>query len=107
MSGAQQCVAVTAGNYRLIAEAFIAAGQTAGRAAINVQFFDSADCSGAIRAAITSPEISETGAWRRIDSSVTAPAGARSARIKLAVVKSFRAQPPPEVLFDNVLLRRS
>jgi hypothetical protein len=106
MSGAQQCVAVTAGGYRLIAEAFIAVGQGAGGASINVQFFDSADCTGGIRAPITTPEITETGGWRRIDGIVTAPGGAHSARIKLAVVKGFRAQ-PLEVLFDNVLLRRS
>jgi hypothetical protein len=105
MGGAQQCVPVTEAGYRVMAEAFIAAGQSPGHAVINIYFFDSADCSGAIRAPFTSTAIGDTGGWRRIDGGVvTPPAGVRSARIKLAVAKDF-AVPPLEVLFDNVLLR--
>ena len=105
LGGAQQCVPVTADrSYRLMLELFIAPSQSAGSGGANLQFFESSDCTGPVKGAYLSVLVSQTGAWKKVEGTPRAPAGARSALVKLVVAKAFRTQ-PLQILFDNVLLR--
>lgn len=104
MAGAGQCIAATAGaTYRLLTQVRIAAGQGAGAAALATQLFASADCSGAAASAWTSPSTSATGAWTLLSGSVTAPATARSLRVRLVALKQFR-DAAFAAQFDNPLV---
>jgi hypothetical protein len=104
MAGAEQCVAATAGaNYRVSAQAMIAQGQGAGVAGLALQFFPTADCSGAASGAWSSSGLSLTGMWTVISGAAAAPAGTGSLRVRLVVTKPFM-DPAFAARFDNVLL---
>jgi hypothetical protein len=105
MTGASQCVHATANaNYFVAAHARIAAGQTVGSAALAVQFFPSADCSGAANGAWSSPVVTATGSWTTISGAVAAPTVSGSMRVRLVALKQFSA-PVFSVQFDNVLVK--
>ncbi|MGZ3443116.1 MAG: hypothetical protein ACXVDD_26525, partial [Polyangia bacterium] len=104
MAGAAQCIAAKASaSYRLFVQARIASGQGAGSAALAAQLFDSADCSGAATGAWTSAPLQSTGAWTVLSGSLTAPATARSMRVRLVALKQFR-DAAFAAQFDNPLV---
>jgi hypothetical protein len=107
MTGASQCVpAVAAAAYRLAAHVFVPAGQGAGSAAANVQFFAAPGCSGGVTGAYSSdPAPGAAGAWNVLTGSFAVPSGAASMRVRLVVVKDFGA-PAWTARFDDVLLER-
>ena len=105
MAGASQCVPATANaTYHVAAQARIATGQGIGSAAIAVQFFPTADCSGNANGAWTSPVVSTPIAWTTIAGSVMAPMVSGSLRVRLVALKQFQAA-AFHVQFDNVLLK--
>ena len=91
LGGAQQCVPVTEGTYRLIAQAFIAAGQSAGIAAIEHSVLRQRGLLGGHpRAVHLVADQERPGRGGGSTASSRAPTGARSARIKLSVVKELQ-----------------
>jgi hypothetical protein len=105
MTGASQCVAASAGAYQVKTQVLIAAGQPAGGAGVNVQFYPTSDCSGPVSGAWSSDLVAVTGVWTIAAGGFGAPAGAGSMRVRLVAVKDFAAM-PFEAHFDNILLER-
>jgi hypothetical protein len=102
MAGASQCIAATGGaGYRLFVQARL--GGDGGAAAIAAQLFPSTDCSGNAASAWTSPTLSTAGAWTTLQGSLTAPATARSMRVRLVALKQF-SDPAFAAQFDNPLV---
>jgi hypothetical protein len=105
MGGARQCIPATAGTiYALYAQLQIPSGQGAGWGGVNIQYFASTDCSGNAAGVFSSTLIGEPGAWKQLQGSTQAAAGAHSMAVRLVVVKTFR-NPVLHVFFDNVLLK--
>jgi len=102
---AAQCIHVTEGKLvDVFANAYIAAGQVAGAAALSLLFFPAADCPGD-----TPPSVYETPALFASEEVLTlngktgVPPGMVSMRVRLGVIKPFRAE-SFSVHFDNVLI---
>jgi hypothetical protein len=105
IGGASQCLAATNSTYYLFAQAAIAsAEQIGGAAAVNLSFFASADCSGAMLDERASNTAGMTDAWQLLQLQADAPLGARSVSVRLLALKEFDAA-PFDVMFDNVLVK--
>jgi hypothetical protein len=106
MGGARQCVSVVAARaYAAATQAFIPSGQAGGgSAALDLAFYPSSNCTGAVDGEYTSGLVATANAWTPIQGTTTAPSSARSAAVRLVVVKAFRA-PAFQVIFDNASLR--
>jgi len=107
MTGSSQCAPALAGaGYHLAAHVFVPAGQGAGSAALNVQYFSSLDCTGLVSGAWSTDPASGSGnAWSVLAGAFTTPAGTGSLRVRLVVVKDFAA-PAFQARFDDVLLEK-
>lgn len=106
MSGARQCLPITAGStYDFAASLFTGGGQGMGGGAMSVFFHDGPDCTGTLSKGAVSPTESTVDAWKSVDLQALAPATAKSMLVRLVAVKPFR-QPSLIVRFDNVLVRR-
>jgi hypothetical protein len=107
LTGARQCITgITAGaRYELLANVFIAAGQSAGSAGVFGEFYASADCTGApLKSELRLHLAGKSDAWLTVGSdSAAAPDAAKSLLVRLLVSKSSKL-PPLRVLFDNVLV---
>jgi hypothetical protein len=103
MVGARQCVNAGGGTYQLFGQVKLqeAGAATAG---INVQFFNAADCGGAVSGVYSSSLYDSAPQWRTIAAQMPVPPSVRSMAVRLVVVKPYR-QAPVKALFDNVLLR--
>jgi hypothetical protein len=108
LGGVSQCVAVNAGaNYVLAVQDFIPAGHPAGSASVGVWYYGTTDCSGMIAAGgvFQGPLAVATGSWQTLSTQTQAPAGVRSAAVRLLVQKPGN-QASMDVFFDNVLFRQ-
>lgn len=103
-----QCVSVSGKQLVAVyANAFVPTGQDeAGRAEIDVFFFESADCSGSLSASFVTPQPLDGGVdrWMSLKAGQVSSDSTRSALVKLAVLKPFKAA-SFEARFDNVLIR--
>lgn len=103
-----QCVAVGAKQLVTVyANAFVPAGQDgAGRAEIDVFFFESGDCSGSSNKSFVTPQPLDGGVdrWLALKAGQVAEDATRSVLVKLAILKPFKAA-SFEARFDNVLVR--
>ena len=108
LRGASQCVSVA--GKRLVtvyANAFVDNAQDQqGHAEIDVFFFDTADCTEMSVDGFSTPQpLGKTvGSWITIKAGAISAVTTKSALVKIAVSKPFRA-PAFEARFDNVLVR--
>jgi hypothetical protein len=101
VAGAFQCVSVIEGmEYELSLDVLIPLQEQTGGASVELQFYNVAGCTGLRlqRATFASPK---AGAWERLEATRSAPAGAKSALLRLLVAKVYRA-PSFSARFDNV-----
>jgi hypothetical protein len=107
VAGTMQCIVLSGvQKIDIWADIMIKGGQSSGQGLINVLFFPSADCSGAIMpGAFGTTSLSMPGQWATVSGSGPVPVGALSMKVRLAVSKPFR-NPKLEVLFDNVLIQK-
>lgn len=103
-----QCIAVDGQQLLTVyANAFVPAGQDeAGQAEVDVFFFDSSDCSGTLNASFVTPQPLDgsAGRWIELKAGAVSKDSTRSALVKLAVLKPFKAA-AFEAHFDNVLVQ--
>jgi hypothetical protein len=104
----QQCIPIAGSKLVIVyGNAFVDPDQDEqGRAEINVAFFDSQDCSGAQSTTFSTPQPLDGGVgfWLTLKAGSVSGATTKSALIKLALLKPFRAE-SFRAKFDNVLLR--
>jgi len=105
---AQQCIPI-AGNKLVIvyANAKVDPGQDPqGRAEVDVAFYDTEDCTGPLTATFSTPQPlgARVGSWLTIKAGSVSGASTKSALVRLALLKPFRAS-AFQARFDNVLLR--
>jgi hypothetical protein len=106
VAGASQCVQVMAGAaYDFAAQVAIPTGQGSGSTAASFFYYGSTDCSGALAGTGLSSIVSSAGTCQPISASLTAPAGAQSVAVRLAVIKPF-ALPSLQAEFDNILFKK-
>jgi N-acetylneuraminic acid mutarotase len=107
--GIDQCLAVTAGeHYRARGLTRIASG-TAGqpKVGIRIELFTSASCTGSPSSTVTSPLVSgdTVGGWRLLETTLLAPAGAVSARVRFQADNTVGG-PSFTVGFDDLMVNR-
>jgi hypothetical protein len=107
-AAASQCVSpVTGGaSYSIWTQVQIVSTQTNVLGGVGVWYYTSSDCSGAIEHVTPPQMISMANSWQVVTSTDTAPADARSMRVRLVAQKPFQQQ-PLVVWFDNVLLKKN
>jgi hypothetical protein len=104
-ASANQCVAVVDGATYATARYLMPTAQAGqATATLILQYYGSADCSGTAVDAYTTPAGGATDAWSRLEGTHTAPAGAHSMLVRLAVTKPSR-QATTRASFDDVLVR--
>jgi hypothetical protein len=103
---AEQCVSVRAGAILTVsASAYIDASAVTGRAAISLWFFQSDACAGDTAAEVyKTPEQFASSKLITLQGTALVPELVQSVRVRLGVIKPFKAD-PFAVHFDNVLLR--
>lgn len=109
---ARQCVPVSPlTTYDLAADIFIPAGQGMGFegdytsiATLSVFYYEDADCAGRSLSNFSSPSVSKTDEWVRVEGSTVAPKESRSMAVRLATLKPFR-QIMFAAYFDNILVK--
>ena len=108
LRAAQQCIPMSGTKLVIVyANALVEPGQDQqGRAEVDVAFFDSEDCSGPLTSSFSTPQPLDgsVGSWLTLKAGSVSAATTRSAQIKLALLKPFRAL-SFQARFDNVLLR--
>jgi len=108
LRSAQQCIAIDGAKLVLVyANAFVDAGQDEqGRAEVDVAFFDSEDCSGALSTSFSTPQPLDggVGSWFTLKAGSVSSASTKSAQVKLGLLKPFRAK-SFQARFDNVLVK--
>ena len=107
LRAAQQCVPIAGSNLVIVyGNAFVDSGQDEqGRAEIDVAFFDSKDCSGALATSFSTPQPLDArlDAWFTLKAGAVSGVATQSAQVKLAVLKPLRAA-SFQARFDNVLV---
>jgi hypothetical protein len=88
----------------LSAQIFIPSGQGAGSAGVEVLFYPSSDCSGAVDGEYSTATVAGTNAWTAVPGGTPVPPTAHSAVVRLVVTKQFQA-PAFQAYFDNVLFK--
>jgi hypothetical protein len=105
---AGQCVLVTGGQIVIAyANALVDDGQdSAGKAAVYVDFYDASDCTGTPTSSFSTPQPldASTGSWLTLKAALLTQAATHSARVMLAIEKPFVAQ-SFHARFDNLLLK--
>jgi hypothetical protein len=106
--GATQCVAV-AGSQLVIAyaSAFVEAAGNAGDpsgAAIEVSFFESADCSGRVNGFFATPTSTFTGVWTTIQAGGLSKEATQSISVALVINKAALIS-QVSAYFDNVMIK--
>jgi hypothetical protein len=105
---AGQCVLVSGGQIVIAyANALVDAGQdSAGKAAVYVDFYDASNCTGSSTSSFSTPQPLDgaAGAWLTLKAALLTSASTHSARVMLAIEKPFQAQ-AFHARFDNVLLK--
>jgi hypothetical protein len=108
LTTAGQCVRVTGGQVVVAyANAFVDDDQDEnGKAAVYVDFYDAADCTGKSISSFSTPQPldASTGVWLTLKAALLATPATSSARVMLAIEKPFMAQ-SFHARFDNVLLK--
>jgi hypothetical protein len=108
LRAAQQCIPMSGTKLVIVyANALVDPGQDEqGRAEVDVAFFDSEDCTGALTTTFSTPQPldGKSGSWLTLKAGSVSAETTRSAQIKLALLKPFRA-PSFQARFDNVLVR--
>lgn len=108
LRAAEQCIRMAGSKLVIVyANAFVDPAQDEqGRAEVDVAFFDSEDCSGPFSTTFSTPQPLDggVGSWLTLKAGSISGASTKSAQIKLALLKPFRA-PSFQVRFDNVLIR--
>jgi hypothetical protein len=96
-----QCVTVDEGQtYRLGVDVFVPLQDTTGGAGAAILYVNTPTCEG-LRITLTTLTVSGPGRWKRVKGSLQAPAGAKSALLRLLVTKVSDG-PSYEASFDNV-----
>jgi hypothetical protein len=105
---AGQCVVVSGGQIVIAyANALVDDGQdSAGMAAVYVDFYDASDCTGMATSSFSTPQPldASTGTWLTLKAALLTSAATHSARVLLAIEKPFTAQ-SFHARFDNLLLK--
>ena len=105
---ASQCVPITSKQLvTAYANAFVEAGQDSqGVAEIDVFFFDAEDCGGTFTGSFSTPQPTDgaVGSWITLRAGAVSSDTAKSALVKLAISKPFRAA-AFRARFDNVLVK--
>jgi len=105
---AQQCIPIEGAKLVLVyANAFVDEGQDEqGRAEVDLAFFDSDDCTGALTTSFSTPQPlgASVGSWFTLKAGSVSAATTKSAYVKLALLKPFRAK-SFQARFDNVLVK--
>jgi hypothetical protein len=105
MTGSRQCVPVTGGTtYRLTLQLFIPTGQGVGSGGVNIIYYPSIDCSGAMVGADAWSLVGDTNAWKLVQGTTSTPTGTQSMAVRLVAMKTFRAA-AFQILFDDLLLK--
>lgn len=108
LRSAQQCVPIDGAKLVLVyANAYVEDGQDEqGRAEVDVAFFDSEDCRGALSTSFSTPQPLDfaVDSWFTLKAGSVSAATTKSAQVKLALLKPFRAN-SFQARFDNVLLK--
>jgi hypothetical protein len=108
LRAAQQCIPISGANLVIVyANAWVDPDQDEqGRAEVDVAFYDTEDCSGALTTTFSTPQPLEAsiGSWLTLKAGSVSRASTKSAQIKLALLKPFRS-PGFQARFDNVLVR--
>jgi len=108
LRAAQQCVPIDGAKLVLVyANAFVDSDQDEqGRAEIDLAFFDSEDCTGALSTSFTTPQPLDAGpgVWLTLKAGSVSGATTKSAQVKLSLLKPFRAK-SFQAQFDNVLVK--
>ena len=100
---ASQCVPVVPGETaRLFAEVRVSSGQGMGFAGLQVWFFDAPGCVGSLQSSLSTPYSNQLDTWLPLSGEAMVPRGAKSASVRLAVIKPFKG-PLFATHFDNVL----
>jgi hypothetical protein len=104
----QQCIPIAGSKLVIVyANAFVPSDQDPqGRAEIDVAFFDREDCGGTFSTTFSTPQPLDGGFgfWLTLKAGSVSAASTKSAQIKLAVLKPFRAD-SFQARFDYVLVR--
>jgi len=104
----QQCIPISGSKLVIVyANAWVDPGQDEqGRAELDVAFFDSEDCSGSLSTTFSTPQplAGGVGSWLTLKAGSVSGASTKSAQIKLALLKPFRAE-SFQARFDNVLVK--
>jgi hypothetical protein len=108
LRAASQCVPI-AGKQLVTAyaNAFVDAGQDAdGKAEVDVFFFDAANCQGTFAGSFSTPQPTDgaAGSWLTLLAGSVSSEAVKSALVKLAISKPFRAA-SFQARFDNVLVK--
>jgi len=99
-AAASECAPAAGGTtYSMAAQAFVSLGSSS-VGAVEVWFFASTDCSGALAGRSTMPT-SATNGWQALKGTAQAPTGAHSASIRLELIKPI-GPTAGEALFDAV-----
>jgi hypothetical protein len=104
----QQCVPIDGTKLVIVyANAFVDRNQDEqGAAEVDVAFFDTQDCNGPLTTTFSTPQPldASVGTWLTLKAGSVSAATTRSAQVKLALLKPFRA-PAFQARFDNILVR--
>jgi hypothetical protein len=79
-------------------------GSNASNGGVELWYYASPDCSGALAGAYSLP-LSAATSWQKVTATTTVPAAVHSAAVRLVVLKPFTQQ-AAEALFDDVVVTK-
>jgi hypothetical protein len=104
MVGARQCLAITPGVvYHYFLQASVPEEGIGTQAGLQVIFYDNVQCTGSTLD-VAASSLVDGDDWSVASVTYPTPWGAKSAAVRLIVIKPYR-QPPVVTLFDNVLVQ--